>query len=196
MADTTYQPKTYHKMGGDEFIAASGGRVDFESGAELRMQDGSNFDFFGNDYSAARVHGLISGSGAAVTVTNLSTASTTLSTLGGSSPPVLPSTTMTIFLSCTGTGTNLSARLPSAVAGKELYIRFTVAAGGSTASVVLYGSTAGFADAGILLSTGSSASSISVRQSAASWGFVYLKAVADGYWAVLQSKGATEQASS
>lgn len=30
MADATYQPKTYHKRGGDEFVVADGGQLTFE----------------------------------------------------------------------------------------------------------------------------------------------------------------------
>jgi hypothetical protein len=35
MADVTYQPKTYRKQGGDEFVVASGGSIAIESGGAL-----------------------------------------------------------------------------------------------------------------------------------------------------------------
>lgn len=35
MADATYQPKTYRRQGGDEFVVASGGTITVESGGVL-----------------------------------------------------------------------------------------------------------------------------------------------------------------
>jgi len=32
MADATYQPLTYRKQGGDEFVVASGGKITVEDG--------------------------------------------------------------------------------------------------------------------------------------------------------------------
>lgn len=37
MVDTTYQPKIYKKNNGDNLIVASGGEIDFESGASLKI---------------------------------------------------------------------------------------------------------------------------------------------------------------
>lgn len=37
MVDTTYQPKVYRKQGGDEFIVASGGVLDIESGGSFKI---------------------------------------------------------------------------------------------------------------------------------------------------------------
>lgn len=37
MSDTSYQPKVYRKQGGDEFIVASGGLIDVESGGALKI---------------------------------------------------------------------------------------------------------------------------------------------------------------
>ena len=41
MADATYQPKVYHKQGGDELVAADGGKIDMESGALLQIRAGA-----------------------------------------------------------------------------------------------------------------------------------------------------------
>lgn len=36
MADTTYQPKVYHKQGGDELVVASGGILNIETGGIVK----------------------------------------------------------------------------------------------------------------------------------------------------------------
>lgn len=38
MPDATYQPKTYRKEGGDEFVIASGGKITVEDGGEIAQQ--------------------------------------------------------------------------------------------------------------------------------------------------------------
>lgn len=40
MADSTYQPKVYHQLGGDRQVVASGGSLDVESGGELDIESG------------------------------------------------------------------------------------------------------------------------------------------------------------
>lgn len=35
MADGTYMPKVYRKQGGDEFVVASGGKINVESGGQI-----------------------------------------------------------------------------------------------------------------------------------------------------------------
>jgi hypothetical protein len=40
-ADTTYQPKTYRRSGGDESVIASGGKLIVEAGGELLCEDGT-----------------------------------------------------------------------------------------------------------------------------------------------------------
>ena len=35
MADDSYQPKTYRRQGGDEFVVASGGTITVESGGAV-----------------------------------------------------------------------------------------------------------------------------------------------------------------
>lgn len=37
MADASYQPKVYRKQGGEEFIVASGGTLEIESGGTLKL---------------------------------------------------------------------------------------------------------------------------------------------------------------
>lgn len=36
MADGTYQPKTYHRQGGDEFVVADGGVINLETGGKIQ----------------------------------------------------------------------------------------------------------------------------------------------------------------
>jgi len=50
MADATYQPKVYHKQGGDVFVIASGGQLDGESGGIALLEDGFSFYFGGTAY--------------------------------------------------------------------------------------------------------------------------------------------------
>jgi len=53
MADATYQPKTYRKQGGDEFVVAasgaitveSSGDIDIESGGQIDVESGGRVDF-------------------------------------------------------------------------------------------------------------------------------------------------------
>jgi len=42
MADTTYQPKTYRKTGGDEIVVASGGLITVESGGIVEVNTGGD----------------------------------------------------------------------------------------------------------------------------------------------------------
>jgi hypothetical protein len=37
----TYQPKTYHKQGGNEFVVASGGKITVEAGGTISRQQGT-----------------------------------------------------------------------------------------------------------------------------------------------------------
>ena len=39
-ADTTYQPKTYRRAGGDETVIASGGNLIIESGGTITVESG------------------------------------------------------------------------------------------------------------------------------------------------------------
>ena len=68
MVDTSYQPKTYRKQGGDEFVVASGGALTIEEGATLTSAVGLRSS------GAASGIGYATGAGAAVTqITNRST---------------------------------------------------------------------------------------------------------------------------
>ena len=44
MADGTYMPKVYRKQGGDEFVVASGGKINVESGGQI-VADGTQAAF-------------------------------------------------------------------------------------------------------------------------------------------------------
>lgn len=44
MADATYTPKTYRKQGGDEFVVASGGKINVETGGQI-LANGSQAAF-------------------------------------------------------------------------------------------------------------------------------------------------------
>jgi hypothetical protein len=184
LSDATYQPKIQRRSDGDELGVAAGGKIDLEDAT-------SEFGFVGEDFTSQQMRGIARNANGSLTVTNLSTGSTVLSDLGGSSPPVLPSTYHVINLSCTGTMTNGSARLPSAESGKFLMIRWTPTAGGSTASLIIYcsGNAGGIAGARVIGSTGSDCSSISLRQSAASFAKLLLFGEADGVWSVLAASG-------
>ncbi len=187
MADDTYMPKIYRKQHpnqAEEMVIAAGGKINLEDAS-------SEFAFLGIDFNAQQMKGIAKNAGGALTITNLSTASTTLSTIGGSTPTVLPSEYHVINLSCTGTMTNGSARLPSAESGKFLMIRWTPLAGGSTASLIIYcsGNASGIAGARVIGSTGSDCSSISLRQSAASFAKLLLFGEADGVWSILSASG-------
>jgi hypothetical protein len=188
MSDATYNnQQIYTKQGASVQV--------FESGASQIANQNAAFQFYNDTGTADQIAALIKNL-KSVTLTNLSTGSTVLSLLGGSSPPVLYSEYGTIFLSCTGTMTNGSARMASARAGQRLHIRFTPQAGGSTGSLIIYfsGATSGISGVRALASTGSDLSSIILHQSAASFAWVDLMGVADGVWSVITTGGdVTEQ---
>ncbi len=182
--DETYRPRNYRKQNqsGDDLWQIDG-QIDIGSAGVM--------SFYDEDYTGTELQGIARAGHGAYTFTNLSTGSTVLSDFGGSSPPVIPSTYGCIFLSVSSTMTNGSARLFSAKAGQLLHIRFTVLGAGSTASVLLYcsGNAGGLSGVRVLGSTGSDCSSLSIRQSAASWGWISLIGIADGIWAVAGGDG-------
>lgn len=181
MGDNKYQTKIYRKQGGAEEVTKAGGRNTFDSLAE--------FQFVNELFYAENMLALARNTAAQLTVTNLSTASTVLSDIGGSSPPVIPSTYAGMLMSCNGTMTNGSARLFSATAGRYFTIRFTIPAGGSTASVIFFcsGNASGISGVRVIGSTGSDCSSISIRQSAASFAKLILFGEANGAWSILSA---------
>jgi len=169
---------------------------------QINTADGDRWDvngilsFYGEDFTGDELTA-IGRKTQAVCITNLSTGSTVLSDYGGTSPPILPSTYGTIWLSVTGTMTNGSARMFSAKVGQHLFINMPLL-GGSTASVIIYcsGNASGLAGAIVFGSTGSHCSSISLRQSAASGCWVHLYGVSDGTtagWAVLEYQGTVSE---
>ncbi len=190
MADNTYQPKIYRKQhanNAEEMVIAAGGKVNLEA-------DTSEFGFLGEDFNAQQMRGQARNTNAAFTVTNLSTGSTVLSDMGGSSPPVLPSTYRTIKISCTSTIVAGSARLFSGEAGRFLTIRYTTnCANSNIISVYCSGHISGISGVRLLASTGSDLSCFLIRTSAASYGYVILQAEEDGVWSILTSKAVTEQ---
>lgn len=44
MADASYTPKVYRKQGGDEFVVASGGVINIESGGDIKVNGNSLID--------------------------------------------------------------------------------------------------------------------------------------------------------
>lgn len=52
MSDSTYQPKTYRKQGGDEFVVADGGKITVESGGEIDIESGGSLKLAGTAISA------------------------------------------------------------------------------------------------------------------------------------------------
>lgn len=44
MADTSYQPKIYHKQGGDHLVVANGGEIELESGSKVDIQSGGEIE--------------------------------------------------------------------------------------------------------------------------------------------------------
>lgn len=120
--DDTYQTDTYHERPGDAFHIGSDGALTLWSGGEAigrsnaYMSCDDNFEFFFDDqqisaapmlnFLVGRVRWSIIGDD----VANVST----ISAMGGSSPPVLPSMMGFIIFSITDELSNASARMPSA----------------------------------------------------------------------------------
>ena len=170
--DRTYQPKVGIKQGADT----------------LYCRDDGYFEW-GNEPFIGRMLKALGRSNKVTTITNYSTGATVLSDAGGSSPPVLPSGYGTIRIEASDGGTNLSARLHSANSGEVLDI---VLFGGSVASIIIYfsGHTSGISGVNVVglehSATASALSSISMRQSAASFARIKLKALDSGSWAVVE----------
>lgn len=190
MADDTYMPKIYRKQHPnqtEEMVVAAGGKINLEDTT-------SEFGFVSEDFNGQQMRGLARNTADALTITNLSTASTTLSTLGGSVPTVFPSTYRVIKISCTSTLVGGSARLFSAEAGRLLTIRYTVNAANSNGlSIYCSGNVSGISGVRVLASTGSDLSCLMITTSAESYGYLILQAEEDGVWSVLSSKLVTEQ---
>jgi hypothetical protein len=164
-------------------------KIGIEKEAErFFMREDGYFNFFDEEFPGGILRSLAQQT-KVYTITNYSTAGTTLSDHGGSAPPVLPSGYGTIRIEASDAGTNLSARLASAYSGQELNL---VLMAGSVASVIIYcsGHASGISGVNVIglhHSAGASAlSSISMRQSAGSFARVKLRALDSGDWAVVE----------
>ena len=178
--DETYRPRNYRKQ-----VRGDTGDL-WQIDGQLDIGQAGVLSFYDEDYTGDQLRGIGRTAGGALTITNLSTGSTVLSDYGGSSPPILPSTYGCIYLSATSTLTNGSARLFSGKAGQILHVRFTIAGGTNSGTLILGASGAnGLAGVRILGSTGSDCSSITIQTSAASYGWVDLKCIEDGVWSII-----------
>jgi len=172
----------------DSSYQTNAGKI--RDGVGFFLKEAGYFKFFDEDVLGPTLRNLAF-QAKSYRITNYSTAATKLSDLGGSAPPVLPSRYGTIFIEASDGGTNLSARLCSAYSGQILEI---ILMAGSVASVMILfsGDTAGDGIAGVNViglehSAGASAlSSISMRQSAASYARLVLKGLDSGSWAVVE----------
>ena len=187
MSDATYNnQKIFLKQGAAEQVIDDGGQITLKSGSIIDADDGFKFYAGSLEVTGANLKALLR-STQQYTFTNLSTGSTVLSDAGGSAAPVIPSDYGVIFFSCTDTMTNGSCRLHSGLAGQRLNLRFTPAAGGSAASLAIFASIGGLTGVKLYGSNGVELSSITIRQSVASWGWIELFCIKDGSWAVINS---------
>lgn len=210
-ADGTYQPKVYHKRGGDETVVANGGAITIESGGaqtvesggnqviesggKIDMEPGAEMRFFNDEDFSSQEMAAANRISKTTINTNQSTGGTVLSDAGGSSPPVIPSTVGVYLISTSAAMTNGSVRLYSGLVGQRLHIRLTNAAQGSVGCVWVMASGAGFTGVQLQGSTRIQLSAIALRQSAASCGWVDLLCIEDGVWAVITTGGdVTEKA--
>ena len=53
MADVTYQPGVYRKQGGNELVAASGGKITIESGGQIDVESGGALKLAGTTVTAS-----------------------------------------------------------------------------------------------------------------------------------------------
>jgi hypothetical protein len=187
MANETYNnQKVFLKQGADEQVIASGGKITVESGGAIDVDDA--FIFYAGSLTASgeNLKALLRVT-QQFTWTNLSTGSTVLSAAGGSAAPVMPSDYGIIHFSVTNTMTNGSCRLHSGITGQKLMLRFTNAAGNNASLQFHASGNDGLAGVKLFGSNGIELSSIAIRQSATSWGWVELLCVKDGTWAVVNA---------
>ncbi len=189
MADGTYQDKTYRKQGGDEFVVAAGGKIRLESTGEIELEDGGFFTIDNETLSTAELQAVIRNT-KAITITNQSTTDTVLSANGGSAAPVLQSEYGIFLFSCSDGMTNGSARLYSGLLGQRLRLQFTQN-DGNNASLVFHASGNDvFTGVSLIASNGIALSSISIHQSATSFGWLELLCIQNGTWAVVTEANA------
>lgn len=70
MADATYQPKTYRKQGGDEYVVADGGLLTVESGGEVTVESGGTLTLDSGSVLASRAAVAIQQPAIGATITN------------------------------------------------------------------------------------------------------------------------------
>ena len=126
MADASYQPKTYRKQGGDQFVVASGGDISVESGGTI-----SNAGTLANTGALANT-GTITNSGAGTILDSILS-----STLGA---------TLTNYgISTVGTSSGTTSyKLGAPAAGAQKIIVGTTSLGGAatiTSTAATIGST-------------------------------------------------------
>lgn len=200
--DDTYQTDVYRERPGDTLNIGSDGALTVWSGGEIignsvgYMSCEDGFEFFFNDrtISAARMLNYLVGRPRWSIITDDGTTGDTISAMGGSDPPVLPSMMGYIVFSITDELSDASARMPSAHIGEELVI--IMRGIGSTGSIKIHfsgvTSTLNISGVACIGQSEDDLSMIRLRNSQTSFGFLRLVGVADGVWAVIdngQSRG-------
>jgi hypothetical protein len=147
MADETYGPKVYMKVGGDEQIVANGGLVTVESGGVIGFSSGGGI--LAASGSSIILNGTVSMTGAvAMTGTaalgNLPTVGQAAPAAAGSSQTDATALTKMVNI-VTGADGTKGVRLPAAVAGEIVIVVNTVAA---SHALKVYPPTGGKIDAG------------------------------------------------
>jgi len=193
----TYQTGSYLNVeSGGEIDVESGAHVDVESGGVVHLEAaGSLLRFFSaEDYTATQISALMR-SMTSLELTNHSTAGTTLSTLGGSQPTVIPSTIGILQISCSAALVAGSMRLFSGVTGQTLKIRFVPDMAGAHATITIYTSIGGISGVKIFGSARVEISTLLLKCSTNSQASVELLCIKDGSWAIKQSSATqvTEQ---
>ena len=181
---------------GGDIDLESGGHLDVESGGVVHLESaGSLLRFFSaEDYTATQISALMR-SMTSLELTNHSTAGTTLSTLGGSQPTVIPSTIGILQISCSAGLVAGSMRLFSGVTGQTLKIRFVPDMAGAHATITIYTSIGGISGVKIFGSARVEISTLLLKCSTNSQASVELLCIKDGSWAIKQSSATqvTEQ---
>lgn len=197
--DDTYQVDVYKQRPGDTLNIGSDGTLTVWSGGEIMgnslgyMSCEDGFEFFFNDQtiSAARMLNYLVGR-ARWSVIHVSGAAGTLSAMGGSEPPVLPSMQGFIVFSCeqgANDNTSLACRMPSAHIGEELVIMMRGDASLTSVMIHFSGVTSTLNISGVACIGQSEGplSMIRLYNSNASFGLVRLVGVEDGTWAVIDN---------
>lgn len=200
--DPTYQTDTFFQRPGDTLNIGSDGALTVWSGGEIignsvgyfSCEEGFEFFFNDQNISAARMLNYLVGRPRWSIITDDGTTGDTISAMGGSDPPVLPSMMGFIVFSITDELSDASARMPSAHIGEELVIMMRGI--GSTGSIKIHfsGVTSALNISGVACigQSEDALSMIRLYNSQTSFGFLRLVGVEDGIWAVIdngQSRG-------